>query len=166
MYLKTIGFFILRSMTGQDMAQTSAPFSIWPRWFPSSGFGTCFMNWGFGSHHYQVSVGDYIPNIWVMFRYIPSHVRCPSFSPSNWSNSRLPTGTPDLFSPRGVFSGTVATGQKVRIQGPHYRPGSRDDLHVRAIQRTVLMMGRGTELIQVGHGMPGGSLSDYRPWGR
>jgi len=47
-----------------------------------------------------------------------------------------------------VFSGTVATGQKVRIQGPHYRPGSKDDLHVKAIQRTVLMMGRGTELIQ------------------
>ena len=23
--------------------------------------------WGFGSHHFQVSVGDYIPNIWVMF---------------------------------------------------------------------------------------------------
>eukprot|EP00434_Breviolum_minutum_P026466 symbB.v1.2.023400.t1/scaffold2137.1/size89176/3 len=49
-----------------------------------------------------------------------------------------------------VFSGTVATGQKVRIQGPHYRPGSKDDLHVKAIQRTVLMMGRGTELIQDG----------------
>eukprot|EP00435_Cladocopium_sp_Y103_P066293 s143_g28.t1 len=47
-----------------------------------------------------------------------------------------------------IFSGTVATGQKVRIQGPHYRPGAKDDLHVRAIQRTVLMMGRGTELIQ------------------
>ena len=47
-----------------------------------------------------------------------------------------------------VFSGTVSTGQKVRIQGPHYRPGTKDDLHVKAIQRTVLMMGRGTEPIQ------------------
>lgn len=47
-----------------------------------------------------------------------------------------------------VFSGTVAKGQKVRIQGPHYKPGGKEDLHVRSIQRTVLMMGRGTEAIQ------------------
>jgi len=46
-----------------------------------------------------------------------------------------------------VFSGTVATGQKVRIQGPHYKVGSKEDLHIRSIQRTVLMMGRGTEPI-------------------
>lgn len=58
------------------------------------------------------------------------------------------TPTPTPRDRSGVFSGTVATGQKVRIQGPHYRPGSKDDLHVKAIQRTVLMMGRGTELIQ------------------
>merc|ERR1712136_399306 len=46
-----------------------------------------------------------------------------------------------------VFSGTVATGQKVRIQGPHYRPGGKEDLNVKSIQRTVLMMGRATEQI-------------------
>merc|ERR1712066_601785 len=46
-----------------------------------------------------------------------------------------------------VFAGTVATGQKVRIQGPHYKPGSKDDLNVKSIQRTVLMMGRTTEQI-------------------
>jgi elongation factor 2 len=44
-----------------------------------------------------------------------------------------------------VFSGTVATGQKVRIQGPHYMPGSKDDLNVKSVQRTVLMMGRTVE---------------------
>merc|ERR1712157_682745 len=44
-------------------------------------------------------------------------------------------------------SGTIATGQKVRIQGPHYKPGSKEDLNVKNIQRTVLMMGRTTEQI-------------------
>jgi len=47
-----------------------------------------------------------------------------------------------------VFSGTVGTGQKVRIQGPHFKPGGKEDLNVKAIQRTVLMMGRSVEQIQ------------------
>merc|ERR1712066_706336 len=46
-----------------------------------------------------------------------------------------------------VFSGTIATGQKVRIQGPHYKPGGKEDLNVKNIQRTVLMMGRTVEQI-------------------
>merc|ERR1719449_294695 len=46
-----------------------------------------------------------------------------------------------------VFSGTIATGQKVRILGSHYKPGSKEDLNVKSIQRTVLMMGRTTEQI-------------------
>merc|ERR1711933_572104 len=36
---------------------------------------------------------------------------------------------------------------KVRIQGPHYKPGSKEDLNIKNIQRTVLMMGRSTEQI-------------------
>jgi len=46
-----------------------------------------------------------------------------------------------------VFSGTIATGQRVRIQGPHYKPGGKEDLNVKNIQRTVLMMGRSVEQI-------------------
>merc|ERR1712176_580602 len=46
-----------------------------------------------------------------------------------------------------VFSGTIATGQKVRIQGPHYKVGGREDLNIKNIQRTVLMMGRTVEQI-------------------
>jgi elongation factor 2 len=46
-----------------------------------------------------------------------------------------------------VFSGTVFTGQKVRIMGPNYRPGKKDDLAVKSVQRTVLMMGRTVEYI-------------------
>ena len=33
------------------------------------------------------------------------------------------------------------------IQGPHYRPGGKEDLNAKSIQRTVLMMGRTTEQI-------------------
>uniref|UniRef100_H3CZ59 Elongation factor 2 n=1 Tax=Tetraodon nigroviridis TaxID=99883 RepID=H3CZ59_TETNG len=41
-----------------------------------------------------------------------------------------------------VFSGCVSCGQKVRIMGPKYVPGKKDDLCTKPIQRTVLMMGR------------------------
>jgi elongation factor 2 len=47
-----------------------------------------------------------------------------------------------------VFSGTVRTGQKVRIMGPNYTPGKKEDLFIKNIQRTVLMMGRYTESIE------------------
>jgi len=47
-----------------------------------------------------------------------------------------------------VFSGTVATGQKARIMGPNYVPGKKEDLSVKAIQRTILMMGRYVEPIE------------------
>merc|ERR1711937_222900 len=60
----------------------------------------------------------------------------------------VPTSDKGRFYAFGrVFSGTIATGQKVRIQGPHYKPGSKEDLNVKSIQRTVLMMGRTTEQI-------------------
>merc|ERR1719159_468031 len=60
----------------------------------------------------------------------------------------VPTSDKGRFYAFGrVFSGTIATGQKVRIQGPHYNPGSKEDLNVKSIQRTILMMGRSTEQI-------------------
>merc|ERR1712203_1151044 len=60
----------------------------------------------------------------------------------------VPTSDKGRFYAFGrVFSGTIATGQKVRIQGPHYKPGGKDDLSIKNIQRTVLMMGRTTEQI-------------------
>ena len=47
-----------------------------------------------------------------------------------------------------VFSGKVRTGQKCRIMGPNYVPGKKTDLYEKkAIQRTVLMMGRYQEAI-------------------
>jgi elongation factor 2 len=46
-----------------------------------------------------------------------------------------------------VFSGTVKTGMKVRIMGPNYVPGKNTDLFVKAIQRTVIMMGSKVEAV-------------------
>lgn len=60
----------------------------------------------------------------------------------------VPTSDKGRFYAFGrVFAGTVKSGLKVRIQGPHYTPGKKDDLFIKAVQRTVLMMGRFIEPI-------------------
>lgn len=60
----------------------------------------------------------------------------------------VPTSDKGRFYAFGrVFAGTVRSGMKVRIQGPNYVPGKKDDLFIKAIQRTVLMMGRTVEPI-------------------
>jgi elongation factor 2 len=54
----------------------------------------------------------------------------------------VPTSDKGRFYAFGrVFAGTVHSGLKVRIQGPNYVPGKKEDLFIKAIQRTVLMMG-------------------------
>jgi elongation factor 2 len=61
----------------------------------------------------------------------------------------VPTSDKGRFYAFGrVFSGTVKSGLKVRIQGPNYQPGKKDDLFVKSIQRTILMMGRSVEPIE------------------
>merc|ERR1712121_508605 len=61
----------------------------------------------------------------------------------------VPTSDKGRFYAFGrVFSGTVGTGQKVRIMGPNYVFGKKDDLYNKAIQRTILMMGRYQEPIE------------------
>ncbi|KAH0625965.1 hypothetical protein JD844_034361 [Phrynosoma platyrhinos] len=47
-----------------------------------------------------------------------------------------------------VFSGVVSTGLKCRIMGPNYTPGKKEDLYLKPIQRTILMMGRYVEPIE------------------
>jgi elongation factor 2 len=60
----------------------------------------------------------------------------------------VPTSDKGRFYAFGrVFAGTVKSGLKVRIQGPHYIPGKKDDLFIKAVQRTILMMGRYIEPI-------------------
>lgn len=39
-----------------------------------------------------------------------------------------------------VFSGIVETGQKVRIMGPNYVPGKKEDLYNKSIQRLVVVL--------------------------
>lgn len=46
-----------------------------------------------------------------------------------------------------VFSGTVTSGQKVRIMGANFKVGKKEDLYEKNITRTVLMMGRSVESI-------------------
>jgi len=61
----------------------------------------------------------------------------------------VPTSDKGRFYAFGrVFSGTVRAGPKIRIQGPNYVPGKKDDLFVKSVQRTVLMMGRYVEPLE------------------
>ncbi|KAL3907689.1 MAG: hypothetical protein SGPRY_010084 [Prymnesium sp.] len=60
----------------------------------------------------------------------------------------IPTPDKGRFYAFGrVFSGTVRTGQKVKIMGPNYQQGKKEDLFVKNVQRTILMMGRKTEAV-------------------
>merc|ERR1711935_1165396 len=60
----------------------------------------------------------------------------------------IPTNDKGRFYAFGrVFSGTVCTGQKVRIMGPNYVPGSKNDLNIKNVQRTVIMMGGKVEAV-------------------
>ncbi|CEI86082.1 Putative ZYRO0D11044p [Rhizopus microsporus] len=61
----------------------------------------------------------------------------------------VPTSDKGRFYAFGrVFSGTVRAGMEVRIQGPNYVPGSKNDLAVKSIERTVLIMGHNVEAIE------------------
>lgn len=61
----------------------------------------------------------------------------------------VPTSDKGRFYAFGrVFSGTARSGIKVRIQGPNYQPGKKDDMFLKSIQRTILMMGRYTDPIE------------------
>lgn len=61
----------------------------------------------------------------------------------------VPTSDKGRFYAFGrVFSGKIGTGQKVRIMGPNYLPGKKEDLYEKSIQRTILMMGRYIEAIE------------------
>jgi elongation factor 2 len=61
----------------------------------------------------------------------------------------VPTADKGRFYAFGrVFSGKCATGQKVRIMGPNFTHGKKEDLFLKSIQRTILMMGRYQEPIE------------------
>ncbi|KAI0120585.1 elongation factor 2, partial [Xylariales sp. AK1849] len=90
----------------------------------------------------------------VMRTFLPA---ADSLVPSCFYVSKMvPTSDKGRFYAFGrVFAGTVRSGLKVRIQGPNYTPGSKSDLFIKAIQRTVLMMGGKVEPID---DMPAGNI--------
>lgn len=82
--------------------------------------------------------------------YAQAISKCDSNGPLIMYVSKMvPTSDRGRFFAFGrVFSGKVGTGQKVRIMGPNFTPGRKEDLFVRNIQRTVIMMGRSTEAVE------------------
>mmetsp|Transcript_9127 Transcript_9127/g.19839 ORF Transcript_9127/g.19839 Transcript_9127/m.19839 type:complete len:849 (-) Transcript_9127:295-2841(-) len=61
----------------------------------------------------------------------------------------IPTADKGRFYAFGrVFSGTVRTGSKVKIMGSNYVQGKKEDLYVKNVQRTILMMGRKIEAVE------------------
>jgi len=61
----------------------------------------------------------------------------------------VPTSDKGRFFAFGrVFAGTISSGQKVRILGPNYEFGKKDDLFIKSVQRIVIMMGRKTEPVE------------------
>merc|ERR1719230_2104289 len=72
----------------------------------------------------------------------------PKAALSMYISKMVPTSEKGRFIAFGrVFSGTIATGQTVRILGPDYVHGGKRDLYVKKVQRTLLMMGRFTEQV-------------------
>lgn len=62
-------------------------------------------------------------------------IACDSKGPLMMYVSKMvPTSDKGRFYAFGrIFSGTVCVGQKVRIMGPNFEPGSKKDLHEKSI---------------------------------
>lgn len=74
---------------------------------------------------------------------------CDSKGPmSMYVSKMVPTAEKGRFIAFGrVFSGTIKTGQEIRIMGPDFEMGKKKDLFIKKVQRTLLMMGRYVEQI-------------------
>ncbi|KAG8458361.1 hypothetical protein KFE25_011745 [Diacronema lutheri] len=60
----------------------------------------------------------------------------------------IPTADKGRFFAFGrVYSGTIRTGAKVKIMGPNFVYGKKEDMYIKNIQRTLLMMGRKQEAV-------------------
>lgn len=59
----------------------------------------------------------------------------------------VPANKGRFYSFGRVFSGTITTGQKVRIMGANYNPETKADLFIKNISSTVLMIGKYTEQV-------------------
>merc|ERR1712194_719874 len=77
----------------------------------------------------------------------------------------VPTSDKGRFYAFGrVFSGTIATGMKVRIQGPHYKPGTKEDLDMKysvsPVVKVAVKVKDGKELPKLVDGLKKLSKSD------
>lgn len=80
----------------------------------------------------------------VVYHFSQSH----TFLVCRYVSKMIPASDKGRFFAFGrVFAGKVATGQKVRILGPNYVPGSKKDLYIKTVQRTVLCMGRSAAVL-------------------
>lgn len=83
-------------------------------------------------------------------KYAKSISECNADGPLMMYVSKMvPTNDKGRFYAFGrVFSGKIRTGQKARIMGNKFTVGKKDDLFIKNIQRTVVMMGRYTESVE------------------
>jgi len=89
--------------------------------------------------------GTFLPNEDKYFQAIKN---CDASGPlCLYISKMIPVGGRFIAFGR-VFSGKVGTGQKVRIMGPNYEYGTKKDLSIKNIQRTVLMMGAKQEAVE------------------
>merc|ERR1712054_748013 len=81
--------------------------------------------------------------------YCDSIARCDPEGPLMlYVSKMIPASDKGRFFAFGrVYSGKVSTGQKVRIMGANFEYGTKKDLFVKSIQRTVLCMGRRQESV-------------------
>ena len=68
---------------------------------------------------------------------MPSQPLHPRLHPSSHPHS--PTHPPSSAHP---------AARQVRIMGPNYVPGTKKDLYIKSVQRTVLCMGRRQEAVE------------------
>jgi hypothetical protein len=67
---------------------------------------------------------------------------------SIYISKMIPTADKGRFFAFGrVYSGTVRTGAKVKIMGPNYVFGKKEDMYIKNVQRCLLMMGRKQEAV-------------------
>lgn len=83
-------------------------------------------------------------------KYCTSIRNCDSNGPLvMYVSKMIPTSDKGRFFAFGrVYSGKITTGHKVRIMGANFVPGEKKDLYTKAVQRTVLCMGRRQEAVE------------------
>lgn len=90
---------------------------------PQSGFG------------HSIKSGD-----WKQYSHLGIKNCDPKAPLMMYISKMVPTTDKGRFYAFGrVFSGSVSTGLKVRIMGPNFTPGKKEDLYLKPIQRLVVV---------------------------